>query len=74
MRSEDRKMVAYLVACIGEFARASDFTTQAAYRYLDLYGGIDFLVEFYDTEHLLSLEDAVEDLKLITQKAEGLSA
>jgi len=71
MSSEDRKMIAYVVACIGAFARASDYSTQEAYRYLDAYGGIDFLMEFYDTEHLLSLEDAVEDLKIVTLRAGG---
>jgi len=74
MSSKDRKMIAYIVACIGEFARASDRTTQEAYRYLDLNGGIDFLMEFYDTEHLLSLDDAIEDLRTVTLRKRGLSA
>ena len=72
MSSDERKMIAYMIACIGEFARAANITTQESYRYLADYGGIDFLFEFYDTEHLLSLQDAVDDLKLITQKSGGL--
>ena len=74
MSIEDRKMIAYIIACVGEFARASELTSQEAYRYLDHFCGIDFLFEFYDTEHLLSFEEAVDDLRLITQQAGGLSA
>ena len=74
MKSEERKMIAYIVACIGEFARASGMTAQDAFKYLYEYGGIDFLIECYDTEHLLSLYDAVEDLKIITQKSGGMIA
>jgi hypothetical protein len=47
-------------------------TAQEAFRYLNLYGGIDFLIDCYDTEHTLSLHDAVEDLKLVAQKTGGL--
>ena len=65
-------MVAYIVACISEFARKSGLTAQEAFRYLNIHGGIDFLIECYDTEHLLSLQDTVDDLITITQRAGGL--
>jgi len=74
MSNEDRKMLAYIIACINEFARAVELSSQDAFRYLEAYGGIDFLLECYDTEHLLSLQDAVEDLKTIVQKSGGLIA
>ena len=74
MKSEERKRIAYIVACIGEFARASGMAAQDAFNYLHRYGGIDFLIECYDTEHLLSLHDAVEDLKLVTQRSGGMIA
>ena len=71
MSTNEQKMIAYIVACVGEFARNSKLTVKEAFRYLYTYGGIDFLMEFYDTEHLLSLQDAVEDLKIIAQKSGG---
>ncbi len=74
MSSEDRKMLAYVIACVGEFARATALTTQEAYRYLDYHGGIDFLLEYYDAEHLLSFDDAIDDLKTIAQRSGGLLA
>jgi hypothetical protein len=72
--SGDRKKLAYIIACIGEFARSSGLSVQEAFRYLDAHEGIDFLFEFYDTEHLLSLDDAVNDLKIIAQKSGGTIA
>jgi len=34
-------------------------------------GGIDFLIEHYEAEHLLPLAQAVDDLALVTRKAGG---
>ena len=74
MNKEDRRMIAYIVACVNEFARSTGLTARDAFGYLEAHGGIDFLFEFYDTEHFLSLQDAVADLKLIAQKSGGLIA
>jgi hypothetical protein len=74
MNEVNRNMIAYLVACVSEFASATDLSVQAAHRYLSLHGGIDFLVENYEAEHLLSLDDAVSDLKEIAQQSGGMLA
>jgi len=74
MENERRKMIAYIVACINEFARVSGLTAQESYKYLEAYGGVDFLIDCYDSEHLLSFPDVVDDLKLITQKSGGMIA
>ena len=74
MSAEEKKTIAYIVACISEFARATGLNTQEAFRYLNNHGGIDFLIEFYDVEHTLSFDEAVEDLKAVTQRAGGLIA
>ncbi|MCL2150635.1 MAG: DUF3791 domain-containing protein [Coriobacteriia bacterium] len=39
-----------------------------------MYGGIDFLFEHYEAEHSLSLQDAVDDLIVLTQRSGGLLA
>jgi len=52
MTAEERKLLAYIVACISEFARATNQSMQEAFRYLDSHDGIDFLIEYYDVEHL----------------------
>jgi hypothetical protein len=44
---------------------------KAAHEYLDQYKGLDFLVEFYEIEHLQSIEDAVDDLIVCCQNNGG---
>lgn len=39
-----------------------------AFNYLDRYGGLTFLDECYEAEHLLSIEDAIHDLVVICKK------
>jgi len=43
-----------------------------AYRFLAQYGGIDFLMQHYDIEHTLSLDDAVDDLEHICRQNGGV--
>ena len=74
MSAEEKKIIAYIVACISEFARATGLNTQEAFKYLSNHGGIDFLIEFYDIEHTLSFDEAVDDLKMVTQRSGGLIA
>ena len=57
-----RKVVGYIVAAINEFAAAHRMTVREAGNYLLRYKGIDFLAEHYEAEHLLSLDDSVQDL------------
>ena len=42
-----------------------------AYIYLNCYKGIEFLKEFYDVEHTLSFEDALDDLATICRRNGG---
>jgi len=62
----------YLVICINDFAERFRMDARAAYRFLAQYGGIDFLMQHYDIEHTLSLDDAVEDLELICRQNGGV--
>ena len=59
---EDKYKIPYINACIRAFAKRFDLSAKAAHEYLDQYKGLDFLVEFYEIEHLQSIEDAVDDL------------
>ena len=71
MPPAERKILEYLVACVSEFAERYDMILKDAYAYLRKYKGIDFLIEFYDVEHTLSFEEAVEDLTTICKKNGG---
>jgi hypothetical protein len=72
MSNEEKNTIGYIVACVSEFARATNLSAQEAFRYLYDYGGVDFLIEYYDIEHTLSLDDAVDDLLAVTHRAGGL--
>ena len=45
-----------------------------AYQYLKHFQGIHFLIQFYNTLHLQSIEDTVDDLVVICQKNGGTLA
>ncbi len=71
MPKEERNLIDYIVVCISEFASRYGLTMKDAYTYLRDYQGIDFLQEFYDAEHTLSFDDAVDDLTVICRKNGG---
>lgn len=50
------------VAVINEFAKTYHISVREANNYLIRFNGIDFLTEHYEAEHLLSLDDAIQDL------------
>jgi hypothetical protein len=57
--------------CVSAFAELKNLNQKDAYNYLEEYKGIDFLEECYDAEHLLSFEDAVEDLTVVCKNNGG---
>lgn len=58
----DKRIIGYVVAVINEFAKTYNLNVRGASNYLIRYRGLEFLTEHYEAEHLLSLEDSVEDL------------
>lgn len=58
----DKRAIGYVVAVISEFAKANKMTIREASNYLNRYRGIEFLTEHYEAEHLLSIDDSVQDL------------
>ena len=71
MSKEIANRIEYTVMCIGSFADRHSLNLFEAYSYLKQYGGLDFLKEFYDVEHLLSIRDAVNDLTLLCHNQGG---
>lgn len=66
--------IPFLTACIRAFGNTFSMTRQDAFRYLKEFKGLDFLIEFYDVEHLQSVEDTVDDLLMICKKNGGALA
>ena len=67
----DQYKIPYLNAVIRMFGSRFDLTIQQAFRYLYNFKGIRFLLEYYDVEHTLSIEDTVDDLIKVCQKNGG---
>ena len=72
MSEQTRKQVNYTVACIHEFARRKEISQRDAFLFLQQYWGISFLNEFYDVEHTLSMNDAMDDLEYVCKKNGGM--
>ena len=71
MSKHEKNLINYIVICINEFARQCKLTSRDSYLYLRDYKGIDFLMENYEAEHTVSLDDVIEDLKQICIKNGG---
>ncbi len=63
--------IPFLTACISAFGQRFAMTRQAAYRYLQEHKGLAFLIEFYDVEHLQSIDDTIDDLLIVCQQNGG---
>ena len=51
--------IPFLTACINAFGQRFSMTRQAAFRYLHQHKGLAFLIEFYDVEHLQSMDETL---------------
>jgi len=57
--------------CIVEFGKKFRMSPVIAFNYLNKYQGLAFLDKCYEAEHLLSLNDALSDLKRICRRNGG---
>ena len=62
------KQISWTIAAISEFAKAKALSVKQAFNYLSLFKGLDFLQDHYGAEHLLSFDDAVDDLTAICHR------
>ena len=66
----DRKIY-FSIACVSEFAKRHDLLEKEAFAFLERYGAMQFLKEFYEVEHTLSFDDAVDDMERICMNNGG---
>ena len=66
--------IPFLTTCIQAFAKRFAMTRQAAYRYLQEHKALAFLIEFYDVEHLQSLDETIDDMLIICRQNGGVLA
>ena len=68
---DDQYKIPYLTAVIRTSGDRFNLTVQQSFRYLYNFKGIRFLLEYYDVEHTLSIDDTVDDLIKVCQKNGG---
>lgn len=74
MTQEKTNQIYYMVACINDCAARWGISSAEAYQYLSDHGGIAFLMDCYEAEHLLSMDDAIDDLALVCRNNGGSRA
>ena len=74
MGKEVSNRINYTVMCISSFANRHSLSLQKSYTYLKQYGGLSFLKDCYDAEHLLSIDDAIDDLTMLCRRNGGAIA
>lgn len=66
--------IPFLTAVVQAFGQRFAMTRQAAFDYLHRHNGLAFLIEFYDVEHLQSMDETIDDLLIVCQKNGGALA
>ncbi|MCQ2613495.1 MAG: DUF3791 domain-containing protein [Treponemataceae bacterium] len=67
----DILLIRFTKTCVDEFAKSKNLKTRKAFSYLRDFKGIDFIVENYFEEHVLPMEQVVQDLTEVCQKYGG---
>ena len=67
----ERYEIPFFNACIKAFGKRFSMSREKAYDYMKRYSGIAFRIEFYDAEHLQSIEDTVDDVLLVCKNNGG---
>ena len=71
LRERDLNMVRYMVACVNEFADRFNMNGKEAFNYLNEHKAINFLLNNYEIEHTLSIDDAVDDIVIVAKNNGG---
>ncbi|WMJ81444.1 DUF3791 domain-containing protein [Clostridium sp. MB40-C1] len=71
MSRKEKNKIDYMVVCVAEFADKFSVSYKDSYNYLKKYNALNFLIENYEVEHTLSIEDAIEDMILVSKNNGG---
>ena len=70
--TQQQNIIRYTIMCIHEFANRFALDYTEAFRYLKANGGLQFVLEQYEAEHTLSLDDAIEDMQYVCKQNGGV--
>ncbi len=68
---KQQDILEFIAFVVGEFAQKYNLTDYESYEYLNRYEAIAFLIDCYEAEHTLSLENVVEDVQEFCVKKGG---
>ena len=71
MVKAQENIIDYMVVCVNEFAEKYSIDYKQAFNYLSKYKAINFLIENYEIEHTLSIDNAIDDLEIIANNNGG---
>ena len=63
----DKYKIPYINVCVRAFAKRFHLSIKNAFLYLYRFKGMEFLDEFYEAEHLQSIDDAVEGMEFLDE-------
>lgn len=64
-------IIHYIVMALGRFARQFKLPRREACNYLLRFKGLEFVINNYEAEHQLSLQDCVDDMTAVCQRNGG---
>ena len=67
----DKYQIPFTNACIRAFAKRFNQPVKQMFQYLYKFDGIKFLVDYYSTLHLQSIEDTVDDMIIVCKNNGG---
>ena len=70
----DARQIYYYTMCVSAFSEKKGISQRDAFNYLYDHHGMEFLIDCYDAEHTLSLDDAVDDLTMVCRNNGGTIA
>ena len=71
-QDQTKRIISYAVMCIKNFSREFGLSFAEGYRYLENFGGLQFVIKHYEIEHTLGMDDAIEDMRAICRRNGGL--
>ncbi|MBU3102331.1 MULTISPECIES: DUF3791 domain-containing protein [Clostridium] len=71
LKDRDLNKVRYMVVCVNEFADRLNINGKEAFNYLNKHKAINFLLNNYEIEHTLSIDEAVDDMVIVSKNNGG---
>ena len=71
LKDTELNKVRYMVVCVNEFADRLNINGKEAFNYLNKHKAINFLLYNYEIEHTLSIDEAVDDMVIVSKNNGG---